>query len=194
MASMISLAVLHFGSLPLSPWLGHRWASDDIYVFLNGQGKPVVSRQCGEPPLAAGTFAPHVSALRPTQSRSERRSPWPLAKNSQLFSLAYVLTELAYGKPFADIESSRSASPLPTNNNDDTPGDRSYIKQYIKLREIVEDRLHDEAGRKFASAVSACFHAKLSKSHDLTDEGTRAEYYEKVVKKLQECVKVLEED
>lgn len=193
MASTLSLSVLRFGTHKDSPWFGGRWGSEDIYVFLDDQGKPVSSQCAGKASLATVSIAPHIPAFQSSQAQPLKCRTWPLAENNQLFSLAYVLTELAYGKPFADIECPR-LTPPPADNHD-TFEDGGHINEYIKLREIVKYQLEYEVGRKFASAVKACFDIDFGqKERDLSKEETRVEYYEKVVRKIQECVQLLEED
>lgn len=182
MAFVLSLSILEFGSF-LSPWFQDHWRSRDIYFFLENRDIDPVSNGPTQYPSSL-SFAPHISALFDTGVVAiPRRS---LARNNQLFSLAVVLTEIAFGKPLADIE---SPSGIPTFGQED------IISEYVKLKDIIDTRLAGEIGQKYATVVERLFYCEfgLDLVRDFTKKEMQVQYYGMVVGKLEECVKVLEQ-
>jgi hypothetical protein len=193
MTLTLALSILQFGSFPSSPWLQDEWGTDDIYIFYDEGGRLVSNeaRSCTTPM----SLVAHTSAfIEKTSSRPTYGNI--LASNMQLFSLARVLTELAFGKTLTNIECPRIDPSSGDNSNAHSttqPQPTGHIVEYLKLRDIVDTQLRYEVNLKFALAVKACFNFDfVHGERDLSKRKTQEQYYEKVVKKLEELVKTLD--
>ncbi|KAF8536263.1 hypothetical protein BDD12DRAFT_935178 [Trichophaea hybrida] len=177
MASILALSTLQFGSLS-SSWFQEHWRSGDIFFFLDQR----VSNGCngGVAKPSSLSLVPHISALF-GPSRRRRK----VARNSLLFSLALVLSEIAFGETLSKIPSPNG---IPESAGEDP------ILEYLKLQEIVDTkRLEGQVSRKYAKVVERCFYCDFALGDDFTKKDLQEVFYRDVVEKLQECVKVLDE-
>lgn len=180
MAPILALSILQFGSFS-SSWFQEHWRSRDIFFFLNER----ISNRCGRAAATSASLslAPYITSFFGLpQLQPSRR----IARNNQLFSLALVLSEIAFGMTLPEIPSPNN---IPTFAEDDS------ILEYLKLKEIVDTkRLEGQVSRKYAKVVEQCFYCDFGLGGDFTKKDLQKAFLRNVVGKLQECVRVLDED
>lgn len=174
LALVLAAATLQYGSFSAS-WFQEHWRSRDIFFFFDRQ-KQLQQELCTMDPYVVAPFKRNQTA-----SAGVHVSP---AKNNQLFSLAIVLTEIAFGKLLQNIRGRKRI--------DGPPSD--IIWEYLKLREILQSKtLAREIGRKYAKVVEKCMGGDFGDG-DLDTREVQDSFYTNVVKVLEECLRSFEED
>lgn len=182
-ALILSLSLLHYGSYSTS-WFQERWRSRDIFFFLEAQGQfPGGSRS---------TLNPYVVPFSPTSIENASSTGGipttpskGIARNEQLFSLALVLIEIAFGKTLFSIYEPRN---IPQKDGDD-------IAEYMKAKMILSSgMLAKEMGSVYAEVVRRCLYCDFGiVEEDLGKRELQEIFYEKVVCELERCLKKFQE-
>lgn len=182
-AVILSLSLLHFGTYSIS-WFRERWRSQDIFFFLEPQQQL---------PVCVGALGPYVVPAFPMATKSTstnggtRISPPAqmrgIAQNEQLFSLALVLIEVAFGNTLFEI--------YEPANILEKRGDE--VVEYIKAKMILDfGVLAQEMGPVYAEVVGRCLYCKFGDTGvgkvDLSMQELQELFFRKVVCELKRCL------
>jgi hypothetical protein len=178
-AFVLSAAVLQYGSLPAS-WFQERWRCKDICFFVDSDHQYHSQDSDAMDPYITTLFENNTSE----PESSYQISP---AKDDRLFSLAVVLTEIAFGTVLANIQDKKKISGSP----------KDIMWEFLKMREIIKSgMLMREIGRKYANVVESCmdYDFRLGKAAGVWTNEVQKAYYGNVVGKLEECIRSFDEE
>lgn len=183
LALVLSLSVLYFGSCTNS-WFRERWRSQDIYFFGDGQQQGLLS--IGSPHVTTPFSCSGGNELSNPSARNNNSLEVPkagttLVRSEQLFSLAIVLIEIAYGDLLCNISESRGQ---PTG-----PKRLDEFAEYLKAK-TVSDFIGREMGKKYADVVKRCLYCDFGiDESDLCQRSLQEAFSLNVVCRLEQCVK-----
>ncbi|RPA73297.1 hypothetical protein BJ508DRAFT_419098 [Ascobolus immersus RN42] len=170
MAHLLTRSLICLGSTP-NTWFIDGWGSREINFFLDGQ-----VRKSGQ---QLNTLKPFIMPRFPTQTGSHPTVPSKsqcLARDSQLFSLAVVLIELAFGRPLAAIS-------VPGVEYSESSEDADACYRHAKA--ILDHQLVKAAvGSTYADIVERCFYGDFglrSREIGFANEKMREVFYTLVV-------------
>jgi hypothetical protein len=143
MAVTLAVAILHSGSYSAS-WFQERWRSRDIFFFLPQQ-RPLAGGRSALQPHVVPEFPCAIEDAQDPDSGPPITPVPSMAHNEQLFSLALVLIEIAFGdKLFNIYEPARIA---------EKKGDP--FAEYMKAKMILDSgQLEREMGVTYAQVIS----------------------------------------
>lgn len=178
LARTLALSVLQYGLFQKS-YFQERWRSQDVLFFLDGDQSSLQSTSVALDPHIRAFIGNEVA----TSSQSSMLQALGLPKSEPLFSLATVLTEIAFGKKLVEIKL----------DNDVGGSPKDPFWEYMKLRAIVKsDALAFRVGKTYAGIVERCVEAELGVgSSDLLGKKVQEAYYDEIVVKLESCLKFL---
>ena len=177
MAVVLSLSMLHFGSFSTA-WFNEHWRSSDVFFFLDEHSQRALQLE------------PHiVTQFSTNRSNSpvELNSPFRqcVARNSQLFSLAVVLTEIGLGDLLGATSEGKG---IPSN---DDP-----ITEFLKLQELIKlNKLRWMVGQRYAKVVERCFYCDFGLGEgDFTKREVQLSFHKVVVEELRKCLEIVAMD
>lgn len=179
----LSLSVLYFGSYTNS-WFKERWRSQDIYFFGDQQQQEIQS--IGSPHVATSFGPLRADRLLDSSTNDDNLSTLKpgttLARNEQLFSLAIVLIEIAYGDLLCNIFENGSRTT-------EEPKKLNEFAEYLKAK-MVSDFIGREMGKKYADVVKRCLYCDFGiDESDLSKRKLQEVFFTNVVCELERCVK-----
>lgn len=179
----LSLSVLYFGSYTTS-WFKERWRSQDIYFFGNQQRQGILS--IGSPHVVTSFSSLRGNELLDPSSANDdnqyiQKPGTTLARNEQLFSLAVVLIEIAYGDLLCNI----------FERGDQRKGESQKLDEfaeYLKAK-TISDFIGGEMGKKYADVVRRCLFCDFGiDENDLSKRKLQEAFFTNVVCELERCV------
>lgn len=179
-AHRLSLSLLYFG--PSSPsWFQERWRSRDIFFFLKLQlpDNEYTLDPYVVPCFSAAANPPSIDGKTPTTPLKG------IALNEQLFSLAIVLIEIAFGEKLLNIYEPKE---IPKKDGDD-------FTEILKARCILgSNSLLKKMGPVYSNVVKRCLDCRFDGTleYDLSNIELRKIYYEQVVCELERCLKAVQ--
>jgi hypothetical protein len=179
-AHRLSLSLLYFG--PNSPsWFQERWRSRDIFFFLKLQlpNNRYTLDPYVVPCFSAAVKPPSINAKAPTTPLKG------IALNEQLFSLAIVLIEIAFGEKLLNIYEPKE---IPKKDDDD-------FTEILKARSILSSNtLLKKMGPVYSNVAKRCLDCRFDGTLecDLSNTELQKIYYEQVVCELERCLKAVQ--
>ncbi|RPA73306.1 hypothetical protein BJ508DRAFT_419106 [Ascobolus immersus RN42] len=170
MAHLLALSLGCLGSTP-NTWFLDGWGSKDIQFFLSGKVQNDDELLESLKPFVMPSFTPRMDHQG---TFAARKGLLDLAKDGQLFSLAVVMIELAFGKPLEDI-------PIPGTGVHQPP--KTDLEYYLHAKKILKmGLLKKKAGKGFAYAVERCFYGDFGvEETSLGDERMRELFHSTVI-------------
>lgn len=179
-AVTLAMSILHLGSYSAS-WFQERWRSKDIFFFLKPQQRSLAYGQNGLQPHVVPAFPRAVQNAQDFDVDSPSAYIPSVARNEQLFSLALVLIEIAFGDTLFKIY-----EPAKIAKKEDDP-----FSEYMKAKMILDSgQLEREMGVAYAQVVKRCLYCEFGiLEEDLSKKEMQEIFYRMVVAQLEGCLK-----
>lgn len=161
LAVIISWNVLQ---LYRTPWLSSLWTPEDIRILPTNKdvsySEVFVSRN-----------------LSQTQNQPTEKQSSPFIRNETLVALGILLIELCLCRPIEDFQTAAESQTL--------FGDSTILKKYAIASRLL-DKVYQEAGHRYESAVRRCLHCNFDyRNLDLEDSAFCEIFYDSVVRPLE---------
>lgn len=180
----LSVSVLYFGSYTNS-WFKERWRSQDIYFF--GNLKQQGAQSIGSPHVATSFNSSREDGLPGSSPVDDdglhlQKAGTSLARNEQLFSLAIVLMEIAYGDLLCNIFEGR-------DQESGEPKRLDEFAEYLKAK-MVSDFIGREMGKRYADVVKRCLYCDFGiDESDFSKRKLQDVFFTNVICELERCVR-----
>lgn len=169
LAKQLASAVLQFHGTPL---LKRYWRSQDV-VFFDDSSKTVLQRQTLASPHLDVVVEGELMITNPPSGADVGQL---LVRNFYLFSLAKVLLEIAYQKPFAKLHEECGVRNI-----------EDGILKDLMVAKLLSESVSAKLGSTYGEIVRKCLHCDFNRgTSDLNDSALQAVVYREVVLRFED--------